>query len=243
MGEGLVILTLAHAAVTADPELGLVHRPKITPAFWVLVRATGLVAYGSITIAVLCGLLVKTRPMPRRLPPALTVDLHRTLSLLGLGATALHGVVLLLDRNLPTMPWDLVLPGTGPYRPLWVGVGVATGELWLLVHLSFRYRRRIGVANWRRLHWATYAAFAGATAHGLMAGSDSERPWGLAVYLVAAAAVAGGTTLRAMKRRPAPPPRRPPAEASPPPAPAFAEHLPGLSDRLPGAPSLDPEAS
>ena len=197
-------MILALAQTVTNPDLGLVQRPKITPAFWVLVRATGLVAYGSITAAVLCGLLVKTRPMPRRLPPALTVDLHRTFSLLGLAAVALHGVVLLLDRNLPTMPWDLVVPGTGPYRPMWVGVGVVAGELWLLIHLSFRYRRRIGVPNWRRLHWATYATFAGATAHGLMAGSDSERAWGLAVYLVAAGAVAGGTTLRALKGHPAP---------------------------------------
>ncbi|MFN8124320.1 MAG: hypothetical protein U0237_18075 [Thermoleophilia bacterium] len=192
---------LAHAVLAADPELGVIHRPKITPAFWVLVRATGLVAYGAVTCTVLAGLLIKTRALPKRIAPAIRLDLHRTLSLVGLAAVALHGVVLLLDRNLPTMPQDLVIPGTGPYRPLWVGVGVVAGEVWLIVHLSFRVRRRIGVPAWRRLHKATFAVFVAATAHGLMAGSDPERPWGLALLLGAASAVAGATTWRVLTAR------------------------------------------
>ena len=42
---------------------------------------------------------------------------------------------------------------------------------------------RIGQRNWRRLHWATYAIFGAATAHGLMAGTDASRRWAFALYL------------------------------------------------------------
>jgi sulfoxide reductase heme-binding subunit YedZ len=75
------------------------------------------------------------------------------------------------------------------------------------VYASFSLRRRIGQRNWRRLHWATYATFAAATAHGLMAGSDSSAPWALGLYLGAVGAVAAATAWRALV--PARPPARP----------------------------------
>jgi len=64
-------------------------------------------------------------------------------------------------------------------------------------------RKRIGVKNWRRLHWATYAIFATATLHGLLAGSDSGQPWALDLYLAAIGLVTGATAWRAL----VPPPR------------------------------------
>ena len=58
-------------------------------------------------------------------------------------------------------------------------------------------RRRIGARAWRRLHWLTYAVFGLATVHGLAAGTDSGRPWALALYGGAVGAVAAATGWRA----------------------------------------------
>jgi methionine sulfoxide reductase heme-binding subunit len=74
----------------------------------------------------------------------------------------------------------------------------------LLVYVSFGLRKRIGMRNWRRLHWTTYGAFAGATAHGLMAGTDSGAPWALALYFGAVGAVVAATAWRALVPPPAP---------------------------------------
>jgi methionine sulfoxide reductase heme-binding subunit len=186
---------------------------KHDPTFWILARASGIAAYVLLTTSVLAGLVVKSRPFGMALKPATATDLHRTLALLSLGALAVHGVTLVLDETVEIGLGALLVPGLAPYRPLATGLGVLAGELMLLVYASFSLRRRIGQKNWRRLHWATYATFAGATAHGLLAGTDSGAAWALALYLGAVGAVAFATAWRALvpPARPTPRPRPQPA--------------------------------
>lgn len=172
------------------------------PTFWLLARASGLTAYVLLTLSVLAGLAVKTRPFGKWVRPAAQTDTHRTLALLGLGALVVHGVALALDQTVRLPLYGLVLPFASSYRPLAVTFGVLAAELMALVYLSFSLRKSIGARNWRRLHWATYAVFAGATAHGLMAGTDSARPWVFALYLGATGAVAAATVARALSVHP-----------------------------------------
>ena len=173
--------------------------PEMLP--WVLARATGMAALILFSGAMVAGLLVRTRAAIGPLKGSGMVDLHRLLSLLALLATAAHGVFLMQDATIDITPLSLVVPGLVPYRPLWTGIGVVTAELALLVHLSFRVRKRIGSTAWRRLHWLTYAVFAGAVAHGIGSGTDSGTPWALAIYGGAVGAVAGLTGWRATTAR------------------------------------------
>ena len=171
---------------------------KTDPTFWIAARASGLAAYALLTCSVVAGLILKARPFGTRLKPSTVTDVHRFLALLGLGAIGLHGAALTLDTAV-SIPWTaLLVPGQATYRPLWTGVGVVSAEAMILVYLSFGIRKRIGVKNWRRLHWATYAIFAGATLHGLLGGSDSDRPWGLYLYLGAIGLVVAATVWRAL---------------------------------------------
>ena len=182
------------------------------PTFWLIARATGLLAVALVSATIVAGLVLKGHPLVM-LRPAGVPDVHRFLSLLALMAVALHGVALVLDSTVEVTPQALVVPGLVPYRPLWTAVGVVAAELMLLVHLSFRYRKRIGVRNWRRLHWVTYAIFAGAALHGLLAGTDSDRPWALSAYVLIVGTVVGLTAWRATT-----PSRRPSSGAPPAPA-------------------------
>lgn len=168
------------------------------PTFWILARASGLLAYALLTASVLAGIVLKARPFGRALRPAGVTDLHRFLALLGLAALALHGVTLVLDDAVEIAPTALVVPGLVPYRPLWTALGVLAGELMLLVYASFSLRKRIGNRAWRRLHWLTYVVFALATVHGLAAGSDSHELWALIVYGGAAGAVLAAAAWRAL---------------------------------------------
>jgi sulfoxide reductase heme-binding subunit YedZ len=170
---------------------------KSNPTFWLLARTSGLTAYVLLTMSVLAGLVLKSRPF-RSLKQAAVTDTHRFLALLGLGAIALHGTTLLLDQTIHLRPIALLVPGASPYRPLPVGVGVLAAELMVLVYASFSLRRWVGTRNWRRLHWATYAIFGAATAHGLAAGTDTAQPWAFAIYLAAVGSVAGATAWRAL---------------------------------------------
>jgi sulfoxide reductase heme-binding subunit YedZ len=168
------------------------------PTLWILARAAGLTAYGLVTASVLAGLMLRSRPAPARLRPRVVADVHRTLALLGLGALVLHAAALALDSFARVTPLALVVPGLAPRLRLAVALGVLAGDLMLLVIASSSLRRRIGFRVWRRLHWLTFAVFAAASAHGIMAGTDSRRPAVDSLYVLAMAAVAGAAAWRAM---------------------------------------------
>lgn len=176
------------------------------PTFWILARSAGLTAYVLLTLSVLAGLIVKSKPFGKAVRQPTITDLHRFLALLGLGAIALHGLALVLDSTVKISPAALVVPGLAPYRPLWTALGILAAELMVVVYASFALRRRIGARNWRRLHWATYGIFTAATIHGLAAGTDSSRPWAIWLYVGAVGAVAAGTTWRVLTSSPAPRP-------------------------------------
>ncbi len=185
---------------------------KHDPTFWLLARASGLTAYVMLTLSVLAGLVLKSRPF-RSLKPAAVTDLHRILAMLGLGFLVGHAVALVLDTTVKVSIAGLFIPGLVSYRPIWTSVGILTAELMVLVYASFSMRKRIGNKNWRRLHWATYGIFVAATVHGIGAGTDASRPWAFALYASAVGSVAAATTWRALvspaparARRPRPAP-------------------------------------
>ncbi len=174
------------------------------PTFWILARTSGLTAYVLITVSMLAGLVVKSRPFGAALRAASAVDVHRFLTSLALGAVAVHGVTLVLDSTVKIGLLQLLVPFTASYRPLWTGLGVLAAELAIVIAVSFPLRKRIGGRVWRRLHWATYAIFALATAHGLAAGTDTNRPWVFDIYLGSVGAVVFATGWRALTVRPRP---------------------------------------
>jgi sulfoxide reductase heme-binding subunit YedZ len=117
-------------------------------------------------------------------------------------------VSLVLDATVHVSPAALVVPGLVDYRPAWTAAGVLAADLIVLVVASFWVRRRIGMKNWRRLHWSTYAVFALATLHGLFAGTDSRSL--LSLYVGAVLAVVFATAWRALV-----PPARPKPKGAP----------------------------
>ncbi|HSC73114.1 MAG TPA: hypothetical protein VLB89_03030 [Gaiellaceae bacterium] len=170
------------------------------PTFWILARASGLTAYVLLTLSMLAGLVVKSRPLGTRVRAAAATDTHRFLTVLALGAVAVHGLALTLDSTVRIRLPALLVPGLSPYRPVPTALGVLAAELAAVIVLSFSLRRRIGARLWRRLHWATYVVFAAVTVHGLAAGTDTSRPWVFTLYLAAVAAVVFATAWRVLMR-------------------------------------------
>jgi sulfoxide reductase heme-binding subunit YedZ len=167
------------------------------PTFWLLARTSGITAYVLVTLSVLAGVVLKSRPFAR-IRPATVTQIHRALALNAIAAIAAHGIALVLDTTVKVSPVALAIPGLISYRPLATSLGVLAAELTILVYASFSLRRRIGFRAWRALHWVTYAVFALATAHGLASGSDSSRPWAASLYLGAVGTVAFATAWRAL---------------------------------------------
>ncbi len=157
---------------------------------WYVTRTSALLSYLALTGSVVYGLLLSTKLLDRITHRVVSYTLHQDLSSIGLALALVHAAVLMIDRSVPYSPLEIVVPFSGPYRPLWVGIGQITLGLTIVVLFSFYVRKRIGQPRWRRLHYLSFLVFLGATAHGLMAGSDTQAPWVFLGYVVMSAVVA-----------------------------------------------------
>jgi len=207
---------------------------SLTPYIWWLVgRASGIVALGLVTVAVLLGLTMSTKLLRRPGVGRTLMRLHEHVALVGLGAIAVHGLALLGDPWLRPGLKGLTIPFVMSYRPLFTGLGILAGYLAALLGLSFYARRRIGVKLWRRLHRATVLVWVLGVIHTLGAGSDAATQWLRAFVLLPAIPIVYLTLLRTL------PQRAPKAPARAAKAPARATKPPRQS----GAPALAEEAT
>jgi predicted ferric reductase len=158
------------------------------PVAWLIARSAGLVAFGLLTLSVWLGLAMSNRLLgPKRQKPLLA--LHRTLAWTGLSMVGLHVGALVADPILHFGALAVLVPGASTYRPVAVALGVIAAWLSLALAASFNARRWIGQKGWRRLHYATFAAFWLALGHALLVGTDLRGFGGPATAVLAAAPV------------------------------------------------------
>lgn len=144
--------------------------------WWYLTRAAGLMGYFLIWLSTAWGLVVSTKILDPILERAYAYDFHEYLSWLGLAFVATHVIVLMADKYLPYSLWQVMIPFLSPYRPLWVGIGTIAFYLSLLVTITFYFKKKIGMATFRKIHYLSLVSYLGATLHGLYAGTDSVLP-------------------------------------------------------------------
>jgi sulfoxide reductase heme-binding subunit YedZ len=171
------------------------------PIAWLVARAAGLVAFGLLTLSMWLGLSMSSRILGPRRQKALFAW-HRTLVWTGLSMLVLHAGALLLDPTIHFGLAAVLAPFAAPWHPGAVAAGVVAGWLSLMLAVSFRLRKWIGQRGWRRLHYASFGAFALSVGHALTAGSDLHGVGGPVL-----AALAVGPTLfllfvRILERRP-----------------------------------------
>jgi DMSO/TMAO reductase YedYZ heme-binding membrane subunit len=148
----------------------------------------GFLAYGVLAASVLYGLLLSTKILDAIAHRPVSFALHKDLAIVALLFATLHGALLIADQSFPFTPRTILVPFASPYSPIWVGVGQLTFYLTAIVTASFYVRRQIGQRAWRLLHYLTFLAFIGASAHGIASGSDSGTPWAFWIYVISIAA-------------------------------------------------------
>jgi predicted ferric reductase len=156
------------------------------PWTWLLIRASGITAWGLLTAVVVWGILLRTRVLGRVASPQGLLVMHRWLSALALGFLFLHMGLLLIDPAVQFTPTQLLIPFTSTWQPFAVGLG--TIALWMLIPVSVmgRLRTRLGKAGnawFRRTHLIAYAAWPVATAHYVLAGTDAIAQWSVALLI------------------------------------------------------------
>jgi predicted ferric reductase len=153
-----------------------------TQIWWYVTRASGLTGYFLLWLFMVWGFAIPTGMIRPVLENIFTYDFHEHLSLLGIGFVIVHVVVLLFDKYLPFSILQILVPFLDTYRPLWVGLGIISFYLLLLVTFTFYIRQRIGAKAFRSIHILSLVSYLGTTLHGLFAGTDSALPITMLIY-------------------------------------------------------------
>ncbi|HLO18097.1 MAG TPA: hypothetical protein VK206_24915 [Anaerolineales bacterium] len=151
--------------------------------WWYVTRASGLTGYFLLWLSMVWGFAIPTGIVRPVLENIFTYDFHEHLSLLGLGFVIVHVAVLLFDKYLPFSLLQLLVPFIDTYRPLWVGLGIISFYILLLVTFTFYLRQRIGGKAFRAIHTLSLVSYLGTTLHGLFAGTDSGLPITMLLYV------------------------------------------------------------
>lgn len=151
--------------------------------WWYVTRASGLTGYFLIWLSMIWGFAIPSKIIQPVLDNTFTYDFHEHLSLIGLGFVILHVSVLLMDQYLPFNILQVLVPFIDTYRPLWVGLGIISFYILLLVTFTFYFRQKIGGKAFRSIHLLSLAGYLGTTLHGLFAGTDSALPVTKVLYV------------------------------------------------------------
>jgi hypothetical protein len=191
---GLVVVAVLYGlSATAGDAIASVQRwlgQESDSLPWYATRVLGFLAYGMLAASVVYGLLLSTGILDAVAHRVVSFALHQELAALGIALTAIHGAVLTLDTFVPASVYQVIVPFATTYRPEWVGIGQLAFFLMVIGYGSFFARKLVGQRGWRLIHYTTFVAYAGATVHGLMAGSDTGSLWALATYAGSGALVA-----------------------------------------------------
>jgi predicted ferric reductase len=171
--------------------------------YWYLTRASGAVALILLTLSVVVGVAAVGRAQSRLWPRFVVDGVHRSSSLLAVAFLVVHIITSVLDGFAPIGWLDAVIPFTGAYRPLWLGLGAIGFDLLLAVLITSLVRARLGYAGWRAVHWLAYAAWPVALIHGFGTGSDVHQAWMLLISIACIAAVLGSVVARVVVGWPA----------------------------------------
>lgn len=185
---GVASIVIGMREHTGQILLALAAQQSST-VLWYLTRATAIAAYVALALATICGML---RGIARGAGERLSwvVDeLHQVLATSFAGLVVLHLVTLYYHTFIPFSLSNFLWPGSQPYRPFAVNLGVLALYTLVLVLVSTWFRRFIPYRFWRRIHYLSFATLVLVTVHGLLAGSDSGEPWMHALYAGVSAAV------------------------------------------------------
>jgi methionine sulfoxide reductase heme-binding subunit len=166
-------------------------------ANWSLLRATGIVSLGLLTVVLALGIASANRWTVARMPRFVTAAVHRSLSLLAVAFVGIHVAGALVDRDAAVSLASVVVPS-----PSWLGAGALSLDLVAALIVTSLLRRRLGYRTWRAVHWLAYLSWPTAFAHGLGLGTDAPFVWFRAFALGCLGVVAAAAAWRLFAYRP-----------------------------------------
>ena len=158
-------------------------RVPLHDLWWLIARASGVIALVLISSAVVLGLAMAAKALRNPTHRRAVMKLHEDMAVIALVAIVVHGLALLGDTWLKPGLSGIAVPFSMAYRPVFTGLGIVAGYLALLLGPSFYLRRLIKPRRWRRLHRLTPFVWVLATIHTLGSGTDGGTLWLRAIVL------------------------------------------------------------
>ena len=168
---------------------------------WIVIRGSGLVAFGLVAASTIWGLIVSTKLFGRAFKAKPLTWFHESLGLGALVATGVHMVALTMDQYVEFGWVDVLVPGVASWEPTAVALGVTSFYGLAVVTLSFYVKGLIGQKVWRTIHFLAFGTFAGALVHGILAGTDTTNPIVTGLYAGAGVLVVGLLIVRIVLQR------------------------------------------
>ena len=161
------------------------------PVLWYLNRGSGVVALVLLTAATVLGVLALDGRPGTRVPRFVVQAVHRNVALLAVLTVAAHVATAVLDEFVDIRWWHAVVPFTGTYERLWLGLGAVAVDLLVVVTLSSLLRDRLRRRTWYALHQSVYLLWFTSILHGAGIGTDLAGPqWPVTVGCAGAVAAA-----------------------------------------------------
>lgn len=155
--------------------------------WWYASRASGIVLWLLVAVAVMWGLAVSSRLVRRRGIPAWMLDLHKHLGTLTVVFTVVHLASLWADSFVEFGWRELFVPMASTWRPGAVAWGIVALYCLVLVQGSSLFMRRLPRKVWHAVHMFSVPLFVTGTAHGILAGADWHNrlvQWGFVIVSV-----------------------------------------------------------
>jgi len=142
------------------------------PWDWYVVRASGLVGFFLLYLAVFVG-TVSCLPGIRRFFLRLgSLNFHCWISLQALLFAVIHGIFLLFDKLVPFSLADILIPFHSSYEPFLVALGTISLYLMIILIATSYARKYISQKVWRAIHFLNIALYVFAIIHSLYLGTD-----------------------------------------------------------------------
>ena len=168
---------------------------------WFATRGAGAVSLLMLTASVVFGLVTVTRfQRADAWPRFFNYEMHRRVSLLSIAFLVVHVAAAVFDPFTSLGLGAALVPLASSYRPVPVALGVIALYLFVALIASSLLRKHIGQRTWRAIHWASYAMWPLALAHGITAGTDALALWMLGIDALCVTAVALAFAWRILPR-------------------------------------------
>jgi predicted ferric reductase len=145
--------------------------------WWFVARASGIIAWALLTLAVVWGLFISTKAVAKASSPAWLLDFHRYLGGLAVIFTGVHLAGLAADNYVHFGWFEMFVPMASSWKPRPVAFGIVGFYLLLAIEITSLMMSRLPRSLWRWVHRTSFVLYFVATYHGIAAGTDHQNQW------------------------------------------------------------------